>query len=96
LGVCLETVINWEKGRTEPPTTSAPALIAFLGYNPYPPPTTLPERLLALRRTRGWTLTQAADALGLDEGTWGQWERGEPIAWQRYRDQVEAFLIGRA
>ena len=56
--------------------------------------TCLHSRQLIVRRVleQGWTLAQAAEALGMDEGTWGRWERGEPIAWQRYRDRVEAFL----
>lgn len=87
------TVLHWEKGRTEPQTKDYPAILSFLGYDPSPAPITLPERMLAFRRARGWTLKQAATALGVNEATWGQWERGDqPIAWKRYRERLEAFL----
>ena len=39
------TVLNWEKNHTEPPIEAMPAIFGFLGYNPFPEPTTLPERL---------------------------------------------------
>lgn len=38
-----------------------PAIIAFLGYNPYPAPQTLPEKLLAARRRLGLTRRQMAE-----------------------------------
>ena len=53
LGVSPWTVLNWEKGRTEPPIESMPAIIRFLGYDPFPKPMNIPERLLAKRRAMG-------------------------------------------
>lgn len=32
------TVLNWEKGKTEPPIAAMPAVLRFLGYDPFPPP----------------------------------------------------------
>lgn len=65
------TILNWEKSRTKPPTASIPAIVQFLEYDPFPIPTTLPERLLAKRREMGWTIKDAAEAAGVDPGTWG-------------------------
>ena len=48
LGVTSFTVLNWEKGRTEPSITSYPAIVRFLAYDPFPEPTSFRERLLAL------------------------------------------------
>jgi transcriptional regulator with XRE-family HTH domain len=86
------TVLNWEKGYTEPPITSIPAIIRFLGYDPFPPRENLAERLLAIRRANGWTIKESARRLGVDEGTWGEWERTGRIPWKRYRALAEAFL----
>jgi len=30
------TVLNWEKGHTEPPIEAVPAIVRFLGYDPFP------------------------------------------------------------
>lgn len=70
------TVLNWEKGHTEPSIESMPAILQFLGYEPFPESKTLPERMLAKRRAMGWSIKEAARQLGIDAGTWGVWERG--------------------
>ena len=75
LGVSSWTVLNWEKGKTEPSVESIPAILRWVGYNPFPEPNTLPERMLARRRAMGWSISEAARQLGVDEGTW---KRGRP------------------
>ncbi len=86
------TVLNWEKGHTEPPLESLPVLLRFLDYDPFPEPKTLPERLLAKRRTMGWSIREAAQQLGVDPGTWRNWEQGRVILFRRYRDLVARHL----
>ena len=92
LGVNPWTVLNWEKGHTEPPIEAVPAIVQFLGYDPFPEPRSLPERLLAKRRAMGWPIWKAARQLGVDEGTWGDWERGTVVPWPRYMKIVSQFL----
>ena len=92
LGVTSQTVLHWEKGHTEPPIESMPAIIRFLGYDPFPEPTDLPERLRAKRRATGWSIKEAARRLGVDEGTWGAWERGAVAPWNRYLARIEKLL----
>ncbi|MBK8164191.1 MAG: helix-turn-helix transcriptional regulator [Gammaproteobacteria bacterium] len=93
LGVDPNTILNWEKGLiAEPPIKVIPAILAFLGYNLFPVPTTLSERMLAARRIRGWTMKEAAQALGVDPCTWQTWEYTGSIMWKRYRAKVEALL----
>jgi len=70
---------------------SIPAIIEFLGRDPFGNAASLSDRLAAARRTRGWTIKQAAEQLGVDEGTWGRWEKTE-IPWKRYQAIAEAFL----
>ena len=84
--------MNCEKGHTEPPIESVPAILRFLGYDPYPQPRTLPERMLAKRRAMGWSSKEAARQLGVEEGTWGAWERGEMILFRRHRLLIARFL----
>ena len=95
LGVTSWTVLNWEKGKTEPPIESIPAILRFFGYDPFPEPKSLPERLLAMRRAMGWSIKEAARQLGVDEGTWGAWESGTTILKGRHLLLLEAFLLKR-
>lgn len=86
------TVMNWEKGRTEPPVSSVPAIVEFLGYDPYPESTTVSECLLAKRRTMGWSIREAAEYVGVDPGTWGRWESGHAVLYRQHRAKVASFL----
>jgi transcriptional regulator with XRE-family HTH domain len=92
LGVNPWTVLNWEKGHTEPPIAALPAIVRFLGYDPLPEPRSLPERLLAKRRAMGWSIKEAARRLRIDEGTWAAWETGRVVPWRRYGKPLDAFL----
>jgi transcriptional regulator with XRE-family HTH domain len=92
LGVTDYTVINWEYDRTDPPITCVPAFISFLGYDPYPEPTTVGERLLAKRREKGWTIKRAARAAGIDPGTWRDWEAGKVILFRKHRTVIATLL----
>jgi len=92
LGVTSWTVFNWEKGRTDPPIESMPALVRFLGYDPFPQPTSLPERLLAKRRGMGWSIRKAAGQLGVDPGAWSDWEQGGLILYRTHRKLVARLL----
>ena len=92
MGVVPWTVLNWEKGHTEPPIASIPDIVRFLDYDPFPEPKTLPQYLFAKRRAMGWSIKEAAQALGVDPGTWGNWERGKTILYRQHRARVARLL----
>ena len=92
LGVTSWTIFNWENGRTKPPVKAMPALIRFLGYEPFPPARSLAERLLAKRRVMGWSISQAAGEIGVDSGTWRHWERGGVILRRTHRMALARLL----
>lgn len=92
LKVTSFTILNWEKGKTEIPIKSVPDIVAFLGYDPFPEPKTIPECMIATRRARGWSIKEAAQCFGVDEGTWGAWERGEIILFREHRVRIAALL----
>lgn len=92
LGVSPFTVLNLEKDRTEPPMTAYPTLIRWLGYDPFPVARALAERLLAVRRARGWTVKRAAFELGADPGSWSDWEGGGLILRLAHRHRVARLL----
>lgn len=92
MGVNEWTYTNWEKAYYEPVDRFYPAIIAFLGYEPWPAPETLGEAMRAERRRRGLPLKRAAALVGVDEGTWMRWERGECKLLTRARNVIDAFL----
>jgi DNA-binding XRE family transcriptional regulator len=77
LGVVASTYLLWERDRSKPTVGYYPAIFSFLGYEPFPEPTTLPERIAAQRRRLGRTIKEASSAIGVDEGTFHRWETGE-------------------
>ena len=85
MGVCGITVLNWEKCKSDPRFGDIPTILQFLGYDPFPPATTLSERLLAYRRSKGLSFAATAHRLNLDPATWAGWEAGEAIRFERHR-----------
>ena len=100
LGVNPSTLLNWEKGYTEPLIASLPAISQFLGRGapPFPAPQSLPERLIALRRAKGCSIQETARRLGVDEEMWGaKWGQPAEIV-ERVRiaqvNTTSAFFAG--
>ncbi len=92
LGVSVETVANWEKAKTEPPVTLIPAIIQFLGYDPFPAPATLGEHLRHYRKRHGLSIKAAAERLGVDEGSWSLWEKTGRVTQRRHRARLAELL----
>jgi len=92
LGVDPATVLNWEKGRIEPPTAAYRVILPFLGYDPRRPPSTLGERLRARRGTLGLSIREAAAAVDADPTAFGNWERGGIVLYSKHRHRLAEFL----
>ena len=95
LGVNEHTYSLWEQDNAVPLVRYCPAIFVFLGYDPFPPPSTLAEQIASKRRTLGLAQEEAARLLGVNEGTFARWENGsgEPvISW----DRVMTFLDAEA
>ncbi|MBT2324617.1 helix-turn-helix transcriptional regulator, partial [Variovorax paradoxus] len=92
IGVSSMTIGNWEKNSTDPPVEFMPAIMAFLGYDPMPAPTTLAERMRAYRHRFGLSIKAAALRAAVHEDSWGEWERTGLIPWKRYRALLDEFL----
>jgi len=69
IGADVFSLINWERGKTEPAIRFWPSIISFLGYDPSPLPVTLGEHIQAERRRRGCGLALLAREYGFDPGT---------------------------
>ena len=77
IGVCEDTITNWENGYSEPDIQYYPALIHYLGYIPFEIDTaTLSGRIKLHRYTRGISQKELAKELGIDESTIWRLEKG--------------------
>ena len=92
IGVHCLSMTNWELNRTTPELKHIPAIIAFLGYDPLPRPTTLAERLVQHRRSRGWSQKRLAAELDVDPTTLARWERGERSPIAEHGQRVERLI----
>ena len=94
LGVCHTTYLNWENAYADPEVRYYPAIIKFLDYEPWPVPSTLPEKLIAQRRRLGLSIKRAARHMGIDEGTLTNWERAKRKPTKPSWPRVNEFLSG--
>ena len=76
IGVHEMTITSWEGNATFPEVRYMPAIIQFLGYNPIPAASSLPERLVTARRALGLSQRKMAAKLGVDPATVMGWEAG--------------------
>ncbi|MGH8455375.1 MAG: helix-turn-helix domain-containing protein [Stenotrophobium sp.] len=95
LGIAMGTVAGWESGR-EPEIESMPAILDFLGYDPYQASDQLPDRLRPLRRRAGLTIANAAARARVSRLTWASWEAGHAIRRMGRTSQSVATLLASA
>ena len=96
MGVSTDTVVNWEKDKTEPVAAQFRPVVAFLGYDPTPEAQTLADRLEAKQRTLGASLAQVARHLGWDPGSLRRYLNGTWRLSPDRRDALERFLNAEA
>jgi transcriptional regulator with XRE-family HTH domain len=77
LDIDVSNVRNWEQNQTNPEVRFVPAIVNFLGYQPFGPGQSFAERLRYLRRAAGLSQKKLAARAGFDETTIAKWERGD-------------------
>ncbi len=100
IGCSTSSLTNWEVRGCGVSIRKMPAVLAFLGYDPHPPPSTLSELLRAFRRQRGITAMELAQVIGVNETTITGWEtgatqptgRGAPKLWHFLERECPAEL----
>jgi len=92
MGVNEWTLLKWETGAVMPLVSFYPRIIAFLGYEPWPEPRTLAEMLLAKRRREGRSGKEAAEMMGIDQGTYSRMEAGHIPDHHHVRDIIMRFI----
>jgi transcriptional regulator with XRE-family HTH domain len=88
IGVHEQTISGWERNESSPEVRYVPAIIQFLGYNPLPAASSLPERLAAARRALGLSQRKMAAKLGVDPATLLGWEAGRHRPTGRSLDSI--------
>ncbi|MBI5769779.1 MAG: XRE family transcriptional regulator [Verrucomicrobia bacterium] len=91
IGVHIETLKFWEHGVLKPAIATMPKVLAFLGTNPLPKPTTFAQRLVHHRICHGLRQEELAAHLRINPSTLGRWEAGYLPPPVRMRE-VEAML----
>ncbi len=76
IGVDVMTIWNWESNESSPQVQFIPAIIKFLGYNPFTLPDQYYQRLVFYRQVRGLTQSRLAKIIGIDPKALGLSERG--------------------
>ena len=92
IGVHEMTITGWEGNATAPEVRYMPAIIQFLGYNPLPTASSLPERLATARRALGLSQRKMAVKLGVDPATLMGWEAGRHHPTERSLDLIGSVL----
>jgi len=93
LGCDEMSVVFWENGQRKPYVRSMGKIIQFLGYNPIPTGTTIGERLVAHRKSRGLTQKEFARQIGVDPCTLSRWELGERKPEGAFLKAVKVHLL---
>lgn len=96
MGVDLRSLRYWEADQRPPADRSYPALIGFLGYEPWPEPYSLAERLVAERRRRGLSADRAAAVIDVDPEVLRRWESGEWRPSHLTAERLSIFLRSAA
>jgi DNA-binding XRE family transcriptional regulator len=92
IGVDEVTLYNWERQRTVPKLPYIPKIIAFLGYVPFPPASSLPEKIKNCRRVLGLTQEKLAKMIGIDKTTLAKCEAGKSQPTEKTLKLIEEFL----
>jgi len=92
LSVSVETLHNWEAGKTAPAVKHWPIIMEFLGYCPYQQARSLGDLLRLHRMHLGLTIGELAEMLGVDPGSIARWETGEREPLGKYRKIIAKFL----
>lgn len=69
-----------------------PAVLLFLGYEPFPPADSNPARLIHFRQSNGIPRAVLARYIGIDDYTLRCWEEGRPIRKGYIKERIQSLL----
>lgn len=86
------TIVNWEKGRTQPSIRQLPKFFTFLGYVPFGCPPDALGQLRYYELIHGLSYEDLAQELEMDESMVMSWFAGRHRPSPRSLEWLEAFL----
>ncbi len=92
IGVHETTVYLWEVNSTEPMLQFVPLILEFLGYNPFPQPVSLADKLILKRKQFGISQEKLAELIGVDPTSISRWERGQTRPFRKSLGKISSFL----
>lgn len=95
IGVNVNTIVGWEVGRAGPKVLYLPAILSFLGYDPFSGEMSLGKRLRAKRRSLGLTQKRLAHQIGIATSIVQKLEAGRETKDERVLRAVQKFLEGK-
>ncbi len=94
IGVCTDTITNWENNRGEPQIQCYPKVIEFLGYFPFVIDTsTLRGKTKEYRFINGLSQEELAKNLGVDKSTVFHYENGKHRPSLKMTKNLELLLL---
>ncbi len=99
LGANVNTVTNWEVGRSAPALRYIPGIIRFLSYVPFDTTgdsSPLFRRLEHYRRVRGLSQKRLAGMLGVDPSTLAWWEKGRSQPQGELLNRITGLLVAHS
>lgn len=97
IGVDEATIWNWERNKTEPLTRQIPAIVSFLGYDPFNASSpSLADTLLHYRRSHGLSQRKLARLISIDPVTLSRLESGNAKCFDSIIKKVAAFIKAQA
>jgi len=92
LGVCEDSITNWETNFAQPQIQHYPAIIALLGYYPFEHETeSFAGKIKQLRFSKGYRYKQLGEVLGVNASTVRGWEQALNVPTKRHRFQAAAL-----
>ncbi|MDD2539488.1 MAG: helix-turn-helix transcriptional regulator, partial [Desulfuromonadaceae bacterium] len=92
IGVSKDTICYWENGRVEPEIRYHPAIIDYLGYNPFPEPEDTIKRLEWFKMTNGLAFEGLAAKTGIHSQQLQAWISGSKTPIDRSIRKIENML----
>ena len=92
LGLKRRTINKWERNRGMPCARDVPKIIGFLGYDPFPRPRTVEEKMRHWRVHSGLSAHAASRLLGVGSSTWAAWERGSQTPSERVAKELAVLV----
>lgn len=92
IGVSTDTICYWENGRAEPEIRYHPAIINYLGYNPFPEPEDTIKRLEWFKMTNGLSFDGLAAKIGIHAQQLQAWISGSKAPIAKNIDKLNTIL----